>query len=542
MPAIFISYRRNDTEGEAGRLFDDLISEFGENSVFMDVSAIEAGRDFRKAIDESVATCGALLAIIGKDWVDAKDDAGRRRLDDPTDFVRLETISALRRDIPVIPVLVRSARMPRPEELPEELRELAYRNCVELTHVRWNSDLQLLVEGLRRQLKLPKSGPHPLAAGTGEDGTATQPSRVAVADVQHKQDAVAGGAGKRPDEKKRWPLVVGFTVFALALIAGAYLFFARQVSVPKVIGDTVAVATAKLAAAHLKIGQTAMRQEPNVGPDIVLAQFPASGEKVNRGTAIELIISQAAAQVTVPAVTGQGLDLAVHILSEHQLNVGDLERQSRAGVAQDIVLQQFPKANEQVKAGGKIDLLVSDVPPAQGPTASTASAGKTANDNWSAQRATQRAAEKQAALKAAADKAANEKAAADAAAAGKNTPKVIARSATCTTLAPGKYKLDISGEAYVPPGETYLFYTWASIGSNGTRWRPECKGWSTPRASNDPLWEVSCIHRPGDTSLTEWQTSRTITTQDKQPPTTGGTAIFKPGAQGSSLKFNLTCQ
>ncbi len=159
MRAIFISYRRNDTEGEAGRLFDDLVSEFGENSVFMDVAAIEAGRDFRKVIDESVATCGVLLAIIGKGWVDAKDDAGHRRLDDPTDFVRLETASALRRDIPVIPILVRGAKMPRPEELPEDLHDLAYRNSVELTHARWASDLQLLVEALRRQLKIPKPGP-----------------------------------------------------------------------------------------------------------------------------------------------------------------------------------------------------------------------------------------------------------------------------------------------------------------------------------------------------------------------------------------------
>src|ERR1700684_4142358 len=103
MRAIFISYRRNDSEGEAGRLFDDLVDQFGEDSVFMDVTTIEAGRDFRKAIDESVATCGVLLPIIGKNWLDARDDAGKRRLDDPTDFVRLETASALRRDIPVIP-------------------------------------------------------------------------------------------------------------------------------------------------------------------------------------------------------------------------------------------------------------------------------------------------------------------------------------------------------------------------------------------------------------------------------------------------------
>jgi len=103
VPAIFISYRRDDSEGEAGRLFADLAKQFGESSVFMDVVAIEVGRDFRKAIDESVATCGVLLALIGKNWLNATNEAGERRLDDPSDFVRLETASALKRDIPVVP-------------------------------------------------------------------------------------------------------------------------------------------------------------------------------------------------------------------------------------------------------------------------------------------------------------------------------------------------------------------------------------------------------------------------------------------------------
>jgi hypothetical protein len=165
--AIFISYRRSDAEGEAGRLFDDLVKQFGENTVFMDVSAIEAGRDFRKAIDENIANCGVVLAIIGPEWLDTKDANGTRRLDDPSDFVRIETASALRRDIPVIPVLMRGAKMPRGEQLPEELKDLAYRNCVELTHVRWKSDIRLLIDALRPLVGDPKSSPSeagPLAA------------------------------------------------------------------------------------------------------------------------------------------------------------------------------------------------------------------------------------------------------------------------------------------------------------------------------------------------------------------------------------------
>ena len=148
--SIFISYRRDDTEGEAGRLFDDLVRTFGEDSVFMDVSDINPGVDFRKAIDENVASCGVLLAMIGPQWSSIRNSAGSRRLDDPNDFVRLEIGSALSRNVAVIPVLVHDAKMPRPDDLPENLKDLAFRNSVEITHARWNSDVQLLTQALAR--------------------------------------------------------------------------------------------------------------------------------------------------------------------------------------------------------------------------------------------------------------------------------------------------------------------------------------------------------------------------------------------------------
>jgi hypothetical protein len=149
MRAIFISYRRQDSEGEAGRLFDDLVAHFGERTVFMDVATIQPGLDFRKAIDVNVSKCDVLLAMIGPGWLDARSDSEARRLDDPNDFVRIETAAALHRDIPVIPVLVRGAKMPRAEALPREIADLAYRNAVELTHARWKSDVQVLIAALR---------------------------------------------------------------------------------------------------------------------------------------------------------------------------------------------------------------------------------------------------------------------------------------------------------------------------------------------------------------------------------------------------------
>lgn len=159
--SIFINYRRNDSEGEAGRLFDELINRFGERSVFMDVSAIEPGQDFRKAIDLSVSTCTVLLAVIGQDWIHSKDVSGQRRLEDPADFVRIELASALRREIAVVPVLVRGAKMPVARDLPADLRDLAYRNAVELTHARWKSDIQLLIRALQPSMGSPAKLPAP---------------------------------------------------------------------------------------------------------------------------------------------------------------------------------------------------------------------------------------------------------------------------------------------------------------------------------------------------------------------------------------------
>jgi hypothetical protein len=162
---IFISYRREDSEGEAGRLADDLAENFSQGSVFMDVDAIQPGRDFRKAIAENIHKCSVLLAVVGPGWLESKDALGQKRLEDSNDFVRLEISSALQREIPVVPVLVRAAKMPRAEQLVPDLRELAYRNAVELTHARWKSDLQILIRALKPYLDQGDSSPSAPAAG-----------------------------------------------------------------------------------------------------------------------------------------------------------------------------------------------------------------------------------------------------------------------------------------------------------------------------------------------------------------------------------------
>ena len=111
MKGIFISYRRQDAAGNAGRLYDRLARHFGAERVFMDVEGIEPGLDFVEALEGAVASCEVLIVVIGAGWL-ATDNAGKRRLDDPKDFVRIETAAALARHIRVVPVLVDGAVMP----------------------------------------------------------------------------------------------------------------------------------------------------------------------------------------------------------------------------------------------------------------------------------------------------------------------------------------------------------------------------------------------------------------------------------------------
>ena len=238
MRSIFISYRREDAEGEAGRLFDDLVEHFGEDAVFMDVTAIAPGRDFRRAIDESVATCGVLLAVIGQNWAEAKNAAGQRRLDDPTDFVRLETAAALKRDIPVVPVLIRGARMPRPEQLPDDVKDLAYRSAVELTHARWASDVQLLLRALRPLVPdlsadgaAAQKSPSPRPATSAPvDVGPSRGSRPVGTGVGDRQPGAAGGIGpgSLPSRLRqmKWLAVAGALLVVLGVAGyGAYSSF-----------------------------------------------------------------------------------------------------------------------------------------------------------------------------------------------------------------------------------------------------------------------------------------------------------------------------
>ena len=154
---VFISYRRSDSAGHAGRLYDYLKNYFGEDRIFFDVDTIKPGVDFEQKIKTELDNSDAVLVLIGNQWLSIKDTNGNRRLDDPHDYVHLEVEAALIKDIAVIPVLLQGVPMPLENDLPEKLYGLSRRNAIKLSDENWNSDLRMLTAILKNVLGIPGS-------------------------------------------------------------------------------------------------------------------------------------------------------------------------------------------------------------------------------------------------------------------------------------------------------------------------------------------------------------------------------------------------
>jgi WD40 repeat protein len=178
---VFISYRRQESSGITGRLYDRLAARFGDAQVFMDVDTIALGVDFTQVVAQAVSNCTVLLAVIGTGWLTATDEDGQRRLEDPDDIVRLEIQAALERDIRVIPILVEGAVMPRRRQLPEELAGLARRNAIFLRHESFRSDADRLLEAIE-----------PILASAGASLAASGPAQVVPAVTNSLQVAPRG--------------------------------------------------------------------------------------------------------------------------------------------------------------------------------------------------------------------------------------------------------------------------------------------------------------------------------------------------------------
>jgi hypothetical protein len=154
MTKVFLSYRREDSGGYAGRIQDQLAQALGSEVLFMDVDAIPLGANFVTVLHSEVAKCDVLLAVIGRNWIDARDEYGNRRLENPNDFVLVEIRAALQRNIPVVPILVDGATIPHVSQLPKELEELSFRNGIDVRLALFHSDVSRLIQGLKTQLNI----------------------------------------------------------------------------------------------------------------------------------------------------------------------------------------------------------------------------------------------------------------------------------------------------------------------------------------------------------------------------------------------------
>ena len=151
--SIFISYRRDDSADITGRIYDRLVQRFSRDTVFKDVDSIPLGIDFRQHLESALSQCRVLLAVMGERWSGTDAATGKRRIDDPSDHVRLELELALARNIPVIPVLVRNFSIPTPDKLPNSLQSLAYRNGINVRpDPDFHGDLDRLIKGIGSHL------------------------------------------------------------------------------------------------------------------------------------------------------------------------------------------------------------------------------------------------------------------------------------------------------------------------------------------------------------------------------------------------------
>ncbi len=216
---VFLSYRRADTQHVAGRAGDRLSEMF---DLFMDIDTIPPGVDFTDYVRRAVGSCDVLLAFIGDQWVKLTDEQGRRRIDDPNDFVAEEIQVALTRDVRVIPVLVEGATLPLPEQLPERLRPLINRQSLPLRHSSFSADMTRLIAGIEH------AGAHRSGAASTDDVRypvrSTPPPNDEFAErwESEARPPAPPVVPIRIPARRTWhrPVIVGVAVLLVATLAG----------------------------------------------------------------------------------------------------------------------------------------------------------------------------------------------------------------------------------------------------------------------------------------------------------------------------------
>jgi len=209
--AIFISYRRDESAGYAGRIADSFEEHFGEDIIFRDIDSLEPGLDFAEAIEHAVDSSEVLIAVIGKNWLTATDAAGQKRLENPDDYVRTEIATALKRNIRVIPLLIQGAAMPSASELPDDLAPLSRRNAFEIHDSSWRDDMRRLVTALERVIKGNRLAP------PDERGAVKQPEEKPEKKQSIMQQVWLFLVG-RFDPGIRWALGASLVVVLIILI------------------------------------------------------------------------------------------------------------------------------------------------------------------------------------------------------------------------------------------------------------------------------------------------------------------------------------
>lgn len=212
---IFINYRRDDSRGDAGRLYDRLHALY-PGRVFRDVGFLEPGVRWHEAIAKVLGEADACIVVIGRRWLSVTDSAGKRRLDSPRDTVRQEILTALNNGMRIFPVLVGDADMPAEEELPTDLQPLAQRNAIELSEQSWDEDFNRLAAAIERSLGWsPATGAD---VGPTGPGPATSAGRVAP-------EIAARSANAPPYERTKSTRGV-LLALAVVLLAGGLGFAA----------------------------------------------------------------------------------------------------------------------------------------------------------------------------------------------------------------------------------------------------------------------------------------------------------------------------
>ena len=414
MAGIFISYRRDDTQGEALHLFENLKTHFGADRVFMDVIAIRPGEDYRKVIDSAVASCDVLITLIGRDWLRSATAGGQPRLSDARDFVRLETATALRRDVRVIPVLVQGAPMPAEDVLPDDLKPLAYRNAIEVSHSRWDYDVRMLIEALERVLSPTLTGPAPTPLSPP---AARRPIRSMAAVGAVAALLLGGGTywfwprfmtpaptpspavvdltapprtPAKPEPPPPVPAKAEPTPPAPAKSDATPTSPAKpdpkstkmaspkppsSVSVPALVGLKEAVASVALDRAGLTMGKRSAVKRGDVEPGTVLAQTPGAGESVEKGTSVAIDVAVADLRA-VPDLIGKSTRDASQALQQEGLK-WVFRREATDDAKPNAVLRQQPAAGTEVKPGTTVEVAVAvpatvEVPKLTGMTRSDA--------------------------------------------------------------------------------------------------------------------------------------------------------------------------